>query len=147
MKAIAKALLLGCCLWPLACTAAPDGLGRLFYTATERAEMEARRHGRPAPQEVAVRELASMLRIDGIAVRPQGKTTIWINGAPYLEQDLPYGIRVRRGPAGRILGVEMPLEGGDIERAAIGETLLRPLSSAAAAASAPATAMKPEAVK
>ena len=150
MKALAKALMLGCCLWPLAGTAAPDGLGRLFYTAAERAEMEARRHGRPAPQEVAVRELASMLRIDGIAVRPQGKTTVWINGKPYLEQDLPYGIRVRRGPAGRILGVEMPLEGGDLERAAIGETLLRPLSSAAAAAAAsapPGVNAKPWAVK
>jgi hypothetical protein len=148
MKALTKALMLGCCLWPLPCAAAQDGLGRLFYTAAERAEMEARRHGRPAPQEVAARELASVLRIDGIAVRPQGRTTVWINGRPYLEQDLPYGIRVRRGPAGRTLGVEMPLQDGDIERAAIGETLLRPLSSAAAAASAPAgTAAKPGAAK
>jgi len=147
MKALANALMLGCCLWPMACTAAPDGLGRLFYTAAERAEMEARRFGQPAPQEAAARALTSMLRIDGIAIRPQGKTTVWINGTPYLERDLPYGIRVRRDPKGRVLGVEMPLQDGDIERAAIGETLLRPLSSAAAAASAPATAMKPEAAK
>jgi len=148
MKLLAQALLLGCCMLPLCAAAAQDGLGRLFYTAAERAEMEARRHGRPAPQEVAARELASVLRIDGIAVRPQGRTTVWINGKPYLEQELPYGLRVRRGPAGRILGVEMPLQDGDIERAAIGETLLRPLSSAAAAASAPpGGSAKPEAVK
>ena len=138
MKAMAKALVLGGCLWPLHAAAAPDGLGRLFYTAAERAQMEALRFGQPPPpQEAAARALASMLRIDGIAVRPEGKTTVWINGTPYLERDLPYGVRVRRGPAGRILGVEMPLQDGELERAAIGETLLRPLASAAAAASAP----------
>jgi hypothetical protein len=148
MRTATKALLLAGCLLPLYAAAAPDGLGRLFYTAAERADMEARRFGQPAPQEAAARALASMLRIDGIAVRPQGRTTVWINGTPYLEQDLPYGIRVRRGAAGRILGVEMPLEDGDIERAAIGETLLRPLSSAAAAASAPSGGnAKPGAVK
>ena len=129
--------------------AGQDGLGRLFYTASDRAEMEARRFGRPAPQEVAARELASVLRIDGIALRPQGRTTVWINGTPYLERDLPYGVRVRRDAAGRVLGVEMPLQDGDVERAAIGETLMRPLASAAAAtaASAPAGAAKPEAMK
>ena len=137
MKAMAKALVLGGCLWPLHAAAAPDGLGRLFYTAADRAEMEARRFGQPPPQEAAARALASVLRIDGIAVRPQGRTTVWINGTPYLEHELPYGVRVRRGPAGRILGVEMPLQDGELERAAIGETLLRPLASAAAAASAP----------
>jgi len=147
MKAIAKALVLGGCIWPLYAAAAPDGLGRLFYTAAERAEMEARRFGQPPPQEVAARALASVLRIDGIALRPQGKTTVWINGTPYLERDLPYGVRVRRDPKGRVLGVEMPLQDGEIERAAIGETLMRPLASAAAAASAPAEAAKPGAVK
>lgn len=148
MKALSKALMLGGCMLPLFAAAAPDGLGRLFYTAAERAEMEARRHGQPAPQEVAARALASMLRIDGIAVRPQGRTTVWINGTPYLERDLPYGLRVRRDSKGRVLGVEMPLQDGDLERAAIGETLMRPLSSAAAAASAPSAGKaKPETVK
>jgi hypothetical protein len=148
MRTATKALLLAGCLFPLCAAAAPDSLGRLFYTAAERADMEARRFGQPAPQEAAARALASMLRIDGIAVRTQGRTTVWINGTPYLEQDLPYGLRVRRGPAGRILGVEMPLQDGDIERAAIGETLMRPLASAAAAASAPSgTAVKPGAAK
>ena len=147
MKTLVKALLLGGCLSPLCCAAAQEGLGRLFYTAADRAEMEALRFGRPAPQEVAARALASVLRIDGIALRPQGRTTVWINGTPYLERDLPYGVRVRRDAAGRVLGVEMPLQDGEVERAAIGETLLRPLASAAAAASAPAAAAKPEAVK
>lgn len=147
MKAIAKALVLGGCIWPLYAAAAPDGLGRLFYTAAERAEMEARRFGQPPPQEVAARALASVLRIDGIALRPQGKTTVWINGTPYLERDLPYGVRIRRDAAGRVLGVEMPLQDGEVERAAIGETLLRPLASAAAAASAPSGAAKPEAAR
>ena len=146
MKAVIKllvALVLGGCTHPLF-AAGQGGLGRLFYTASERAEMEARRFGQPAPQEVAARALASVLRIDGIALRPQGKTTVWINGTPYLERDLPYGVRVRRDSAGRVLGVEMPLQDGEVERAAIGETLLRPLASAAAAASAPAGAAKPE---
>jgi hypothetical protein len=148
MKIATKALVLGGCMLPLLALAGQDGLGRLFYTAAERAEMEARRFGQPAPQEAAARALASVLRIDGIALRPQGKTTVWINGTPYLERDLPYGVRVRRDAAGRVLGVEMPLQDGDIERAAIGETLLRPLSSAAAAASAPSgTAVKPGAAK
>lgn len=148
MKAIAKALVLGGCLWPLHAAAAPDGLGRLFYTAAERAEMEARRFGQPPPQEAAARALASVLRIDGIALRPQGKTTVWINGTPYLERDLPYGVRIRRDAAGRALGVEMPLKDGEVERAAIGETLMRPLASAAAAASAPSAGnAKPETVK
>lgn len=148
MKALTKALVLGSCTLPLFAFAASDGLGRLFYTAADRADMEARRHGQPAPQEAAARALASVLRIDGIAVRPQGRTTVWINGTPYLERDLPYGVRVRRDPKGRVLGVEMPLQDGEIERAAIGETLMRPLSSAAAAASAPAADnAKPEAMK
>jgi hypothetical protein len=147
MRAVAKALLLGGCLLPLCAAAQQQSLGRLFYTASDRAEMEAMRFGRPAPQEVAARALASVLRIDGIALRPQGRTTVWINGTLYLERDLPYGVRVRRDAAGRVLGVEMPLQDGEIERAAIGETLLRPLASAAAAASAPAGAAKPEAAR
>jgi len=148
MKSPVKMLALCCCALPLCAAAQQDTLGRLFYTPAERAEMEARRHGRPAPQESAARELASVLRIDGIAVRPQGRTTVWINGTPYLERDLPYGLRVRRDPKGRVLGMETPLQDGDIERAAIGETLLRPLSSAAAAASAPWTGnTKPEATR
>jgi len=146
MKTLAKALMFGGCMLPLCAAAAQDGLGRLFYTATDRAEMEARRHGQPAPQEVAARAMASVLRIDGIAVRPQGKTTVWINGTPYLEKDLPYGVRVRRDAKGRVLGVEMPLQDGEVERAAIGETLMRPLASAAAA-SAPASPVKPETAK
>jgi len=144
MKAITRAFMLGGCLLPLFAAAGQDGLGRLFYTASERAEMEARRFGQPAPQEVAARALTSVLRIDGIAVRPHGKTTVWINGTPYLERDLPYGVRVRRDAAGRVLGVEMPLQDGEVERAAIGETLMRPLASAAAAASAPAGVAKAE---
>lgn len=148
MTCLAKAFALCCCALPLCAFAGQDSLGRLFYTVAERAEMEARRHGQPAPQEAAARALASMLRIDGIALRPQGKTTVWINGTPYLERDLPYGLRVRRDPRGRVLGVEMPLQDGDIERAAIGETLMRPLASAAAAASAPSAGnVKPEAMK
>jgi hypothetical protein len=151
MKLIPKALaafLLGGCMLPLLALAGQDSLGRLFYTAAERADMEARRFGQPPPQEAAARALASVLRIDGIALRPQGKTTVWINGTPYLERDLPYGVRVRRDAAGRVLGVEMPLQDGEIERAAIGETLMRPLASAAAAASAPSgTAVKPGVAK
>jgi hypothetical protein len=147
MKMILKVLALGGCMLAFSAFAGQDGLGRLFYTAGERAEMEARRFGQPPPQEAAARALASVLRIDGIALRPQGKTTVWINGTPYLERDLPYGLRVRRDSRGRVLGVEMPLQDGDVERAAIGETLMRPLSSAAAAASAPSGAGKPEATR
>lgn len=145
MKLPAKVFAVVCCVLPTWLPAQQDTLGRLFYTAAERAEMEARRHGRPAPQEVAARE-TSLLRIDGIAVRPQGRTTVWINGAPYLERDLPHGLRVRRGPAGLILGVEMPLKDGEVERAAIGETLMR-VSNSAATASASAETEKPRAAK
>jgi len=148
MKGAAQTLILCCWLSPLCAAAQQDGLGRLFYTAAERAEMEARRFGQPAPQEVAARAMASLLRIDGIALRPQGRTTVWINGTPYLERDLPYGLRVRRDSAGRALGVEMPLKDGEVERAAIGETLMQVRNSAAATASAPAgTTAKPEASK
>jgi hypothetical protein len=147
MKIATKAFVLGGCMFPLLALAGQDGLGRLFYTASDRAEMEARRFGQPPPQEAAARALASVLRIDGIALRPQGKTTVWINGTPYLERDLPYGVRVRRDAAGRVLGVEMPLQGGEVERAAIGETLMRPLASAAAAASAPSGTAKSEAAR
>ena len=148
MKSITKLLVafaLGGCMLPLYADG-PNGLGRLFYTASDRAEMEARRFGQPAPQEVAAREMDSVLRIDGIALRAQGKTTVWINSTPYLERDLPYGLRVRRDATGRALGVEMPLRDGEVERAAIGETLLRPLTSAAAA-SAPSGTVKPEAAR
>lgn len=147
VKKSLAALVLGACTVSPGTVAGQDGLGRLFYTASDRAEMEARRHGHPEPQEAAARETASVLRIDGIALRPQGKTTVWINGTPHLERDLPYGMRVRRDAAGRALGVEMPLQDGQIERAAIGETLLRPLAGAAAAASAPTGGAKPEAAR
>jgi hypothetical protein len=150
MKALTKNAVLCCFMLPLYAAAGQDGLGRLFYTAADRAEMEARRHGLPAPQEVAAREqVSSVLRIDGIAVRPQGKTTVWINGTPYLERDLPYGLRVRRDPKGHVLGVEITLKDGETERTAIGEILIRPITSAASAASsAPSgAAVKPGGAK
>jgi hypothetical protein len=151
MKAIPKALaafLLGCCLLP-PCAAAPDGLGRLFYTAS-RPGRDGSQALRPAPpQEVAARALASVLRIDGIALRPQGKTTVWINGTPYLERDLPYGMRVRRDPQAAPWAWKCRCR---MERSSA-RRLARPScgrsASAAAAASAPAGAgaVKPEAAR
>jgi hypothetical protein len=76
--------------WPLAvlalaCASAYAGdPGRLFYTATQRAQLEAVRAGtqRPASTASAPKTAAAPVQFDGVVIRSDGKTTTWINGEP-----------------------------------------------------------------
>ena len=66
-----------------------DGLsGRLFYTPTERAQLEAGRN-RPtaAPAENPIRTPDTLF--NGYVLRSDGRATQWINGEPRQLQQLP----------------------------------------------------------
>jgi hypothetical protein len=53
-----------------------DGLGRLFYTSEQRAQLD-REYTRQAPAE---ERHASVLTLNGIVQRSDGARTVWING-------------------------------------------------------------------
>ena len=67
-----------------------DGLsGRLFYTPTERAQLEAgRNQPTPAPAENPTRTPPDTL-FNGYVLRSDGRVTQWINGEPRQLQQLP----------------------------------------------------------
>ena len=66
-----------------------DGLsGRLFYTPTERAQLEAgRNRPPPAPAENPIRTPDTLF--NGYVLRSDGRATQWINGEPRQLQQLP----------------------------------------------------------
>jgi hypothetical protein len=79
----AYSLLVGVMLVAAAGAAAAQGLGRLFFTPQQRAELDARRKARvpDKPAAVAVAESPST-RLDGYVKRSNGKSTVWVNGDP-----------------------------------------------------------------
>ncbi len=84
--------------------AAQDGLGRLFFTPAQRAQLDQQR-GRPGAPEpgtravgAAARQAPASLAIDGIVRRSDGQATVWLNREPTLAP-APHG-PVRIGPVG-----------------------------------------------
>src|SRR5512145_1481948 len=60
--------------------ATSEGLGRLFYTPEQRAQLDIE-HARNAPQSESSPNLMS---VDGIVQRHGGERTVWINGVPQV---------------------------------------------------------------
>lgn len=75
----AAALLLA--LW---CLPAPaQEIGRLFFTPEQRAALDARRNARVPDKPAPAPAVASpTTRLDGYVRRSDGKSTVWVNGAP-----------------------------------------------------------------
>jgi hypothetical protein len=69
--------------------AAPVEMGRLFYTPTERAQLEsARAHkltrSAPSGKVDSPGSVPPPLRYDGVLMRSDGKTTRWVDGKPQV---------------------------------------------------------------
>src|SRR5262245_58117558 len=69
------ALLIGC---PAA--ASTGEIGRLFHSAAERAALDALRNAKSLPHKPAAAKPAQSAQVDGYVVRPDGKSTLWLNG-------------------------------------------------------------------
>ena len=66
-----------------------DGLsGRLFYTPTERAQLETG-HNRPTPAPAEPPARTPDTLFNGYVLRSDGRATQWINGEPRQLQQLP----------------------------------------------------------
>lgn len=61
--------------------------GRLFFTAGERAALDAARLQETRTQEGSA--ASATLTLDGLVRRSGGKSTIWINGVPLSADELP----------------------------------------------------------
>jgi hypothetical protein len=96
-------------------------LGRLFFTAEQRAALDARRRAR-VPDTPTVAVVASpTTRVDGFVRRSGGPSTVWVNGEPLGEHgsDAP---RIMRTPSaeGRVsvpvgdAGVRFSLKPGQV---------------------------------
>ena len=84
--------------WVAACLLAPpaiaDDLGRLFFSAEQRALLDARRKARIPDKPVSVIIESPVTRVDGFVSRGSGKSTVWVNSQPVPEGSQPEGLRV-----------------------------------------------------
>jgi hypothetical protein len=80
-------------LSPLA--AGAQQLGRLFFTPDQREALDARRRA-GVQDRAAPLAISPSTRVDGVVVRSQGKSTIWLDGTAIPDGVRPDGIRVRR---------------------------------------------------
>lgn len=69
------ALLLSLAPWPATGQEAPE---RLFFTAEERRQLDARRH-----DGLVGAAADTALRLDGLVVRSNGQRVLWLNGHPH----------------------------------------------------------------
>jgi hypothetical protein len=61
-------------------------LGRLFFTAEQRAALDARRKARVPDKPAAVVVASPVTRLDGFVKRSDGRSTVWVNS-----ESLPEG--------------------------------------------------------
>jgi hypothetical protein len=96
-RARVAAVALGLCSAILgsAGTAAPDEIGRLFFTPQQRQELDRQRNTNVVESEAVVENLVTL---NGQVVRSSGKTTTWINGVPQYD--------AYRGRASDRVGIE-----------------------------------------
>jgi hypothetical protein len=106
-----------------------QGLGRLLTTESERARLDEFRFN-PFSASGNADTLPPQMHIEGMTVRAEqpigSRITIWIDGRPYLERDLPQGLKLRKSKNGEVLGVESRVKADEIEFARIGDKITRP---------------------
>ena len=90
-----------------------QSLGRLFLTPAQRAALDLRRASRVPDKPAAVIVESPTARINGQVVRSDGRSTVWVNGAPVREGTRSGGLRV--APASRTAD-EVTLAIGEGER-------------------------------
>jgi hypothetical protein len=61
---------------------AAEPLGRLFFTPTQRATLDAGKELDKPRQATAVLPGPRTLKVDGVVTRSDGESTVWVNGAP-----------------------------------------------------------------
>ncbi len=92
---LAAALLLGVLLG--ATDAAAQEFGRLFFTAEQRAALDARRKARVPDKPAATPQAESpVTRVNGAVRRTGGRSTVWVNGEAIPEGSQPEGAELAR---------------------------------------------------
>lgn len=102
--------------------AAAQELGRLFFTPERRQALDRQREFKPdipEPRESEKIEADPVLTIDGVVIRGDGKSTIWIDG---IAQDGGGAVIPSRANPGRITVYG---EGGTDTQASVGNTVDR----------------------
>lgn len=67
-----------------------SGLGQLFTSPAQRAQIDARRAGKGARPAAAAR----VVRVDGFMRRSDGRSVVWVNGQSTLEDKRVQGVSV-----------------------------------------------------
>jgi hypothetical protein len=78
-------LIAGILLAAGASAAAAQGLGRLFFTPEQRAELDARRKARVPDKPASALIESPSTTLDGYVKRAHGNSTVWLNGEPVPE--------------------------------------------------------------
>jgi hypothetical protein len=120
------------------------GLGKLLTTERERVKIDNLRFNNvpdPTPKTTAqeiVIEVPMLWHIDGISHRPNRppmqRTSVWINGRVYAEDELPHGLSMVRNETGLVIGLNSVVSKNKTEFAKIGEDITRPQTAAEAQA-------------
>lgn len=117
------------------------GLGRLLTSERERTKIDDLRFNVVEQVKAAKEEIEEgpkLLRIDGISHRPDRpvgqRTSIWIDGRVYAENELPYGLSIVRNSKGEVIGLNSVVSKGKTEFAKIGDDITRPQTPAEAQA-------------
>lgn len=79
------------------CVHSQQPLGRLFFTAEQRAALDARRRAGVPDQNVPL-ATSPTTRLDGYVRRSGGKSTVWVNGLP-IPESAPDAPRIGPGEA------------------------------------------------
>ena len=116
------------------------GLGRLLTSERERSKIDDLRFKAVNPIVAAKVEMADegpqLLRIDGVSHRPDRpagqRTSVWISGRVYAENELPYGLSIVRNAKGEVIGLNSVVSKGKTEFAKIGDDITRPQTAAEA---------------
>ena len=109
MSAMARAAFLAL-LCASGAAQAADELGRLFFTAPERAALDARRQARVPDRPSAPLAASPITRIDGYVQRSQGPSTVWMNGESLNEGG---GDAPRIEPGGRAGAPRVSVSAGE----------------------------------
>ncbi len=118
------------------------GLGSLLTSERERTKIDDVRFNVVEQVKAAKAEQVEspklVLRIDGITQRPDRpagqRTSVWINGNLYAENELPYGLTIARNAKGEVTGLNSVVSKGKTEFAKIGDDITRPQTAAEAQA-------------